>query len=510
MHHPKFNRFIFYCIISFASCLYYILAIYSGYINYNTSYSHTIPIFTGIINSTLIQDNKMNFYYLLSYFIQIPTLLSLFSITMIICLHSSWCHKRNTGINTTITNDLDVVYNAGTILRTPALSVISINSTVTPAPTSTHVRSTKASINSASVRVPEFQGNTESLLGDAVEIDTKVQNINTNYSYNYDCNDEKQTILSEFLSLPVYQFIIKLSINIAYLLVVLFIYLYLIKLIDTLDDAAIVNYYTEISYTFILGSVIFKYIFRDVSRRIDRMRIDSNLLVNQLKPTVVSHDTIINTNIESILQTCNSNISFELVTMIFVDANYWIRDRYLTVYFDHVTYENFFLFKILHVGLELFETFVKMTPLYFDITNYLYDKYLRESCLFKYIIQYDNCNQQIWLNRSCIDISFRFIIANVCTLYIGLRYMVAVFTDWENIEYSYDQAIGEIEKHFILWLLTFSIEALIYLSVRWWFWRTYHYDMFSMYEYVMENVKSKGLSMFWCFAIAFQTAIWLW
>lgn len=511
IHHPKFHRKIYWSILVFVLFAYLAAVAYFGHQIYNiaNAQDYALPIYSSIVGVSSLQSSytKMTVYYMLLYLIEIPLLVIVFAVFALVglCCIPDLIATQNVA-NTN--NSKSTSISAPIAVRTGITSIAGITSINSP-------RSAKSSNN---ININDSLLD-QSLLSSTVNIAPIVPTFatgcgdSTGINTNDDNADESISVSAAVIGngKPVV-FVINCLYHVLTLAGVVLAYMFLIKLVDCLNDTIIVNYYTQISYTFIIGNVIFKYIFRIIGRNIDRMRIKSNLLMHksQLNDDI---NIIIKKGTQPILNYdmfCNVNISFELLLMIYFDASYWIRDRFLTIYFDRVTYENFFLFKTLHISLELIESFVKMTPWYFNTTNYLYQKYFQNCCIFTCWLDYDDCNQQAWLNRCCIDVSFRFVIGNVCTLYIAIRYTFAVFSDWENTQYSYQETYSSIEKHFILLSLTIVLEWMLYFCIRLWFKYVYQYDMFAIYEYVMNNVNSNGVTMFWCFAIAFQVAIWIW
>ena len=229
----------------------------------------------------------------------------------------------------------------------------------------------------------------------------------------------------------------------------------------------------------------------------------------------------VRTGQSSVFNRVKNEVSFEILLVMLVDCVYSIQYYYLSVYFEAVTYEQFFILKVFYLIVQFFETYFQLTSYYYNQTLRLYNNvYVTRfhgtkcgKCIEFSGWTFDDCDEKEWLNRLSIDIAIKFIASHVGMIYIGIRIIIARFTNWESSQYDGDSDSdfdNALYKRISLLLVSFVIDTIVYSGARFWFYKMYHSEMIhAFYEFVNQSRKLKK-KYFWALVIVSQFAIWMW
>eukprot|EP01083_Nonionella_stella_P126133 381643_1 len=162
---------------------------------------------------------------------------------------------------------------------------------------------------------------------------------------------------------------------------------------------------------------------------------------------------------------CDSNkyskYSLELIMAFFFTCFYYVFYRNLFLHMG--SYGYFALVKLMHVGLELLSYPVRMSRLYYTITDRLQNEY-KEQQLMR--VLYDPSSYRIWCIRICLDYS----ISLTVSVGSGMCYLVGV--TWLRYGYNayfYDlQNISDEQftKTLVFTAISIGIELIVYVLIE--------------------------------------------
>ena len=299
--------------------------------------------------------------------------------------------------------------------------------------------------------------------GDEVETSANRYPIakNSDYDGNCGCKD--------------YFAIICLSISLVLMMSISSIYFYLFGILD-------LNLWkknrTTILYTYIMLFSVLKWIMRRICKK-----IDYHIMIFQQKYQEINGEAV-----------KDKLMSIEIfVAEIWMSGYYWCFYRYFTIVWAgqyDMTYPQFFGIKGLHLLSEFFESWLKLTPTFYNLCK----KHDQETAnIFQRFLgrMVGNSTYEVWLSRFSIDISIRFVVSMIETLFIGIEVLEIYFSGELRLYFDISWTSTILKKQITFLILSVVIELIFFLAIRMYFIKTQNCDVFKQFYVVYYFSKSK-------------------
>ena len=459
------------CIMLFIWVLYMSLVIYFG-ILYNDYDIHYTLFITSIHNyQSKFQTQRYSLYYLVSRVFQMAIIFILFYICIVMV--SNCCFNNN--------NNCSSCYSGRASQRLSQSMSITVSRKSVAGDSNS-----KSDIEMSLLESVDSAGITKQTAGDI-----KYNMIDVNVT----------TVIRKFFW------------DIICLSILLFIFVTINYVVDSLDTDTISNHYYTICNCYLLSMIILKRIIRIIARNIDEKRIKYIFNTDCINKNINNNDI-------SIMP--EPAVSLEILLVVLIDMMYWVQYRFFTIYFDHITYQQFLIFKSFHCFIDIIDTFLVITPFYYNQTQMYYNKCClssiyntnnnikKKSSIAATIWTFDECSKTVWLNRATIDIAIKMIASHVSIVYVGIRSLVAVLMGWETYRYQNFGLKHTFLKSMLFLLISFVINICLYISAQLVFKKMYKYQMFAaFYELVTQSEELKK-AYFLTFVVVVQCAMWMW